>query len=36
MYFIPAIAGIIVAIAIVGAALALLMLRKRPTVAPIA
>ena len=30
MYFVPAIAGIIVAIIIVGAVLALLMLRKRP------
>ncbi|HLN89875.1 MAG TPA: Ig-like domain repeat protein, partial [Candidatus Binatia bacterium] len=29
-YFIPAVVGIIVAIAIVGAVLALLMLRKRP------
>ena len=30
MYFVPAVAGIIVAIIIVGAVLALLMLRKRP------
>jgi hypothetical protein len=30
MYFVPAVAGIIVAIVIVGAVLALLMLRKRP------
>jgi hypothetical protein len=29
-YFVPAVAGIIVAIALVGAVLALLLLRKRP------